>query len=89
MDRNILLVITLKIISRIGEKIEESGLRDDFIAKKLSVSRKTIYNLKKGLSYPTFEKAFILAKILGCKVDDLAEIIEEGDKDEDKPANSS
>lgn len=64
----------MKIHSLIGKRIEESGLRDDYIAKKLGVSKRTIYNLKNGLSYPTFEKAFLLAHILGCKVDDLAEI---------------
>lgn len=69
------MMMKIKIISKIGDKIEESGLRDDYIADKLSVSRKTVYNLKKGLSYPTFEKAFILANIIGCKVDELAEVI--------------
>jgi transcriptional regulator with XRE-family HTH domain len=69
----------MKLISRIGEKIKESGLRDDFIADKLGVSKKTIYNLKNGISYPTFEKAFLLAKILGCKVDDLAKRVEENE----------
>ncbi|USK56594.1 helix-turn-helix domain-containing protein [Cytobacillus solani] len=67
----------MKINSKIGVIIDRSGLRDDYIAKRLNVSKKTIYNLKKGLSYPTFEKAFILARILNCKVDDLAEIEEE------------
>lgn len=65
-----------QLISKIGERIKESGLRDDFIASRLNVSRKTVYNLKRGLSYPTFEKAFELAFILGCTVDDLAERVE-------------
>lgn len=65
----------IRIVSKIGDKIEESGLRDDYIADKLKVSKKTVYNLKKGLSYPTFEKTFILAKVLGCKADDLAEVV--------------
>lgn len=68
----------MKIQTKIGEKISESGLKDSFIAAKVGgVSQKTIYNWRNGLSYPTFEKAFILAKILNCKVDDLAELIEE------------
>jgi transcriptional regulator with XRE-family HTH domain len=67
----------MKLISKIGEIIEQSGLRDDFIADKLGVSKRTVYNLKKGLSYPTFEKSFVLAKILKCSVDDLAELMEE------------
>lgn len=70
----------MRIESRIGQKIEESGLRDDFIAKKIGVSKRTVYNLKRGLSYPTFEKAFILADLLGCKVDDLAILIKEETK---------
>ncbi|MED3549942.1 helix-turn-helix transcriptional regulator [Cytobacillus praedii] len=71
------MVMNMKINSKIGIIIDRSGLRDDYIAKQLNVSKKTIYNLKKGLSYPTFEKAFILARILNCKVDDLAEVEEE------------
>lgn len=66
------------MVSKIGEKIEESGLKNSYISEKIGgVSQKTIYNWRKGLSYPPFEKAFMLAKILNCKVDDLAEIIEE------------
>lgn len=73
----------LKIISRIGMKIEESGLKDSYIAKKVGgVSQKTIYNWRKGISHPSFEKAFILADLLGCKVDDLAILIKEEEKKE-------
>ncbi|WP_273130039.1 helix-turn-helix domain-containing protein [Bacillus weihaiensis] len=67
----------MRVKSNIGKKIEESGLRDDFIARSVGgVSKKTVYNWRKGLSTPSFEKTFILAHILGCKVDDLAKIIE-------------
>jgi transcriptional regulator with XRE-family HTH domain len=68
----------MKIKSKIGIRIEESGFKDRYIATKVGgVSQKTVYNWRKGLSYPTFEKSFILARILGCKVDDLAELEEE------------
>lgn len=68
----------MKIKSNIGRIIKDSGLRDEFIAKKVGgVTKKTIYYWKNSLSYPTFEKSFVLAKVLGCKVDDLAEVIEE------------
>lgn len=68
----------MEIHSKIGEKIKESGLKDSYIAEKIGgVTQKTIYNWRKGLSYPTFEKAFVLARILNCKVDDLAEVIED------------
>lgn len=65
----------MKVNSRIGLMIQEAGYRDDYIAKRVGLtSEKTVYNWRKGRSYPTFEKAFILAKVLGCKVDDLAEV---------------
>lgn len=64
----------MKLNSKIGEKIEQSGLRDDFIAAKLGISKKQVYNLKKGLSFPTFKNGFILADLLKCKVDELAEL---------------
>lgn len=68
----------MKIHSQIGYQIEKSGLKDKFIAEKVGgVTQKTVYNWKKGLSFPSFEKAFILAKVLNCTVDDLAEIREE------------
>jgi DNA-binding XRE family transcriptional regulator len=68
----------MKVTSKIGVIIKESGLKDSFIAAKVGgVSQKTIYNWRNGLSFPTFEKAFVLAKVLNCKVDDLAEIEDE------------
>ncbi|GIN88718.1 hypothetical protein J6TS2_51040 [Heyndrickxia sporothermodurans] len=68
----------MKLVSKIGEKIKESGLRDDYIADRMQISKKQVYNLKKGISFPTFEKAFILASILNCPVDELATFEEEG-----------
>lgn len=61
----------MKVISKIEERIKESGLRDDYIAEQLGVSKKTVYNWKKGLSYPTFEMGLALSILLECKMDDL------------------
>jgi transcriptional regulator with XRE-family HTH domain len=67
-----------KVISNIGEKIKESGLRDDYIAMKVGgVTQKTVYNWRKGISYPTFKKTFILAEVLNCSTDDFAKVIAE------------
>ncbi|MGD7051402.1 helix-turn-helix domain-containing protein [Sutcliffiella horikoshii] len=63
--------------SNIGTLVEEAGLKDGYIAKKLNVTKRSVYNWRKGLSYPNFEKAFELASLLDCKVDDLAEILKE------------
>lgn len=65
----------MKIVSNIGKRIDESGLRTELIAKTLGVTDKQVYNLKKGICFPSFERAFLLAKLIDCKVDDLAEII--------------
>ena len=73
-----------KLKSRIGELIEKSGLRNDYIRKHVDVKQKQLWNWKNGESFPTFEKAFILARILGCKVDDLAELVEVEEDDEEK-----
>jgi len=57
--------------SRIGELIEEKGYKKKFIAEKLQVTPTQLSNWISGRSYPTMEKAFKLADILECKVDDL------------------
>jgi transcriptional regulator with XRE-family HTH domain len=59
--------------SRIEELIKESGLRKDYIAKKLDISTRQLRNYELQLSYPPIDKAFILADLLGVKVDDLYE----------------
>lgn len=75
-------VMHMKVVNKIGEQIHKSGYRDDYISEKLGVSKKQVWNWKKGVSYPTFEKSFFLAALLGCKVDDLGEITEERDNNE-------
>jgi transcriptional regulator with XRE-family HTH domain len=59
--------------SRIGEQIEKSGYMKKYIASRLEISPTQLSNWISGRSYPTIEKAFILAEILGCKVDELYE----------------
>jgi transcriptional regulator with XRE-family HTH domain len=63
--------------SKIGEQIERSGYRRDYIAKQLGVSYRQLAKYIAGDSYPTVPKLFQLAKILGCKPDDLYEWIGE------------
>ncbi len=59
--------------SRIGELIDAAGYKKKYIAKELNVSPTQLSNWISGRSFPTVEKAFKLAKILGAKVDDLYE----------------
>jgi putative transcriptional regulator len=59
--------------SLIGHRIEESGLRKGYIADKIGVTRQQLSNWIAGRSYPPMLKAFQLAKLLKCKVDELYE----------------
>jgi transcriptional regulator with XRE-family HTH domain len=59
--------------SNIERLILESGLKKGFIAKKIGVSPRQLLNYEKMVSYPPIDKAYILADLLGVKVDDLYE----------------
>ncbi|WP_394139535.1 helix-turn-helix domain-containing protein [Cytobacillus oceanisediminis] len=58
---------------RIEDLIKESGLRKDFIAKKLGISSRQLRNYEKEISLIPMDKAYILADLLGVRVDDLYE----------------
>jgi putative transcriptional regulator len=62
--------------SRIGELIEAAGYKKKYIANLLGISPTQLSNWISGRSYPPIDKAFKLAEILGCKVDDLYEKID-------------
>jgi transcriptional regulator with XRE-family HTH domain len=53
--------------------IKERGLNKSFVADKIGVSVKQLRNYEIGRSYIPMDKAYILADLLGVKVDDLYE----------------
>ena len=57
--------------SNIGELVKGSGLKKSFLAGKLEVSVKQFRNYETGHSFIPIDKAYILAALLNCKVDDL------------------
>ncbi|MDF2791660.1 MAG: transcriptional regulator [Neobacillus sp.] len=61
------------MISRIGYWIDLRGFKKKYIASELHISPTQLSNWISGRSYPTIEKAFKLAEILECEVDDLYE----------------
>jgi DNA-binding XRE family transcriptional regulator len=65
------------MICKLEEYIKESGLRKDHIANKLGVTVRMLRKYEKGESLPPLDKAFILADLLGVKVDDLYSRIED------------
>lgn len=56
---------------KIEELIKERGLQKSFVAGKLGISVKQLRNYETEHSDITLKKAYILADILGVKVDDL------------------
>lgn len=56
---------------RIEELIKRSGLKKGFIADKLEITVRQLRKYEKGDSFIPINKAYILAELLGVKVDDL------------------
>jgi putative transcriptional regulator len=57
--------------SRIGDLLRVSKYRREYIIKQLDISQNTLSNWCVGKTFPTMDKAFILADLLEVKVDDL------------------
>jgi transcriptional regulator with XRE-family HTH domain len=72
-----ILVLGDDMKCRIEDLIKEKGLRKDFIAKKLGVSYRQLRNYETMDSFPPIDKAYILADLLGVKIDDLYSRIED------------
>ncbi|WP_035322676.1 helix-turn-helix transcriptional regulator [Peribacillus kribbensis] len=55
----------------IGELIDQKGLKKKFVAEVVGVSPQQLSNWLSGRNYPPLDKAYKLAKLLECKVDEL------------------
>lgn len=67
--------------SKIGELLKNSGLKGKWIAQQLNISQNQMSNYVTGKSYPPVDKAFELANIFNCRVDDLYEVQEKDPAD--------
>lgn len=63
----------MELRSNIEKLVLKSGLQKKFIAQKLKVSVAQLRNYETGYSLIPIDKGYILADLLGCKVDDLYE----------------
>lgn len=70
-------MISVGIKPNIEQLIEKSGLRKGFIANKLGITVRMLRKYETGESLIPMDKAFMLSDVLGVKVDDLYERIEE------------
>lgn len=57
--------------SNINVWIAKSGMSKKEVAKRMGVSQQVLSRWINNHSKPSLEKAFKLADLLGCKVDDL------------------
>ncbi|MFE3973204.1 MULTISPECIES: helix-turn-helix transcriptional regulator [unclassified Peribacillus] len=58
---------------KIEELVKQSGLRKDYIANELGISTRQLRNYELNRSYPPIDKAYLLADLLGVRVDELYE----------------
>lgn len=59
--------------SRIGMLLRASKYRREFIQKELGVSKNTLTNWSNGMTYPTIDKAYVLADLLEVDINELYE----------------
>ncbi|WP_335871981.1 helix-turn-helix transcriptional regulator [Bacillus sp. 2205SS5-2] len=67
----------MKLKSNIEKLVDESGLKKKFIAERLEVSVKQFRNYETDHSLIPIDKAYILAELLDCKVEDLYQKVSE------------
>lgn len=70
----------MKIKSNIGKRIDSSKYDRLFLKNHFKKSRNTISNWCSGNSFPSVPELFELADLLECKVDDLYEVLMEGNE---------
>lgn len=73
VHRNIHKVINMKMKPLIEEKFNRSGYKKSFVAEKLNISVRQFRKYETGESLVPMDKAYILSRLLGCKIDDLYE----------------
>ncbi|WP_300394918.1 helix-turn-helix transcriptional regulator [Henriciella sp.] len=59
------------LISHLKDYRQQAGLTQAQLAKRVSVSRKTINTIENGVFVPTTVLALKLARALDCRVEDL------------------
>lgn len=70
----------------IDEAIDEAGLKQEFIAKKMGISRQRLYDLRKNPTLLNIEQMELLANILNLKFSDIYDIRKKFKKEVDKNA---
>ncbi|WP_419156949.1 helix-turn-helix transcriptional regulator [Rossellomorea sp. BNER] len=61
------------IKSRIGEFIDKSPFKNEYVRQYMGVSKNALSLWRSGKSIPSVEKSFKLSRLLGVTVEDLFE----------------
>jgi|UPI00017E5EEA putative transcriptional regulator len=61
----------MELEPRIREIRENKGLKQKFVAQKTGISQQQLSDYETGKAYPRIDKAYKIAAVLDCKVDDL------------------
>lgn len=67
----------MKLINRIKQHRARLDMTQQDLAEKVGVRRQTILSIEKGMYVPSGMLMFKIARVLGMKVDELFELIEE------------
>jgi transcriptional regulator with XRE-family HTH domain len=65
--------------SHIGKLLRVSKYRREFIIQQLGITQNTLSNWCTGKTFPTVDKAFILADLLEVSINDLYERVEDNE----------
>jgi putative transcriptional regulator len=68
--------VFIMLRSNIGKMLRVSKYKREFIIKKLGITQNTLSNWCTGKTFPTVDKAFILAELLEVSINDLYERVE-------------
>ena len=59
--------------ARIGEIRKSKGLMQKFVANQVGISQQQLSDFEKNRAFPRIDKAYRIAKVLDCTVNDLYE----------------
>jgi putative transcriptional regulator len=71
----------MPLLNHIKQHRARLDLTQEALAEKVGVSRQTVIAIEKGKYAPSTVLSFKIAKVLGMKVDELFEYVEEQDGD--------
>lgn len=69
---------SLRLETRLKERRTDAGLTQAELAERAGVSRKTINTVENGVFVPSTLLALVLARELGCTVEDLFSAVADG-----------